>query len=229
MHHTLKHILFVILFAILGFVALQVPVARIVGSDQNFTLFDFFAPVTGLFLTSIPGALSVLLVKIVDIIYIKHQVDWVSIARLAPLPLAAWYFGSQFRGRAGVALVCMVLFILHPIGREAWQYSMYWWIPVLAVFFPQSLFFRSLGSTFTAHAVGGVVFLYAFNLPASLWLGLIPVVFVERMLFAGGIWLSFFIFNYALHILVDRLHITFLNFLIQRQYLPSINFVKKHL
>jgi len=89
--------------------------------------------------------------------------------------------------RVGLPLLCMGLFIAHPIGSQAFLYSFYWLIPIVLYAFPhQSLFLQSLGSTFVAHAVGSVIWLYTVPMTAGMWLGLIPVVIIERVLFALG-------------------------------------------
>ncbi|MCX5923226.1 MAG: hypothetical protein NTU89_01535 [Candidatus Dependentiae bacterium] len=82
---------------------------------------------------------------------------------------------------------CMVLFSYHEVGRVAWVYSLYWIIP-MALFFVRDLpWSRALSASFVAHAVGSVVWLYTASIPACVWIGLIPVVFIERLLIAGGI------------------------------------------
>jgi hypothetical protein len=60
--------------------------------------------------------------------------------------------------------------------------------------------------------VGGLMWIWAFNLPAAVWQGLIPVVISERLLFAAGISVSFIVMKHTL------------NFLIQKGVLPKINF-----
>lgn len=86
-----------------------------------------------------------------------------------------------------VPLVAMVLFIMHPIGFYAAPYTFYWLIPVGVYWLDSdSLFLRSLASTFVAHAVGSVIWLYMFNLPVQTWWSLIPVVAVERLFFASA-------------------------------------------
>lgn len=188
-------LLLIIIFSLIGFVSLQIPLSKIVGSNQNFSAFDLLAPTIGMFIQSIPGFISVLFVKLIDLLLIKKSVDMVSLLRLLPLPLAAFYFGSNSKNKSLIALSCMILFIIHPQGRLAWTYSLYWIIPIFATMYPKRLFLRSLGSTFTAHAVGSVIYLYYFNLPAKTWLNLIPVVAMERLQFAVGIYLSFIILN----------------------------------
>lgn len=84
-------------------------------------------------------------------------------------------------------LFCMALFIMHPIGLGAIEYSLFWLIPVAVYFIKtNNLFAHALASTFIAHAVGSVVWLYTFPMASEQWLSLIPVVIVERLLFAAG-------------------------------------------
>jgi len=84
-------------------------------------------------------------------------------------------------------IACMFLFIAHPIGGQAFIYSFYWLIPVVLYFIPhRSLFLTALGSTFIAHAVGSVIWCYTVPMTAAMWLGLMPIVALERILFALG-------------------------------------------
>lgn len=94
--------------------------------------------------------------------------------------------------QVALPILCIGLFVAHPIGGTAWLFSLYWLIPpVLAILRPAHVFWRSLGTTFTQHAVGGVVWLY-FVAPMSpeAWLALIPIVAVERLVFASGMSVS---------------------------------------
>lgn len=196
-----KQAVFLPLFIILGVISLQIPVSKIIGSSQSFTSFEFFGPITGKFLGPILGPLSVLVVKISEMLFTGKAWDWVTILRLLPMPLAAYYFASKSKNRAIIPGVCMLLFWANPEGRQAWYYALYWLIPVFAAFSPKNLAAKSLGSTFTAHAVGSVIFLYAFALPASVWQALMPVVALERLFFAGGIFLSAVVFEKTLKII----------------------------
>jgi hypothetical protein len=212
----------------LGFLALQIPVSKIIGAKQSFTFFDFFAPTTGMFLNCFPGAVSVLIVKMFDLVFIKKSFDLISLLRLLPLPLAAFYFGSKSKLKSLIALLSIFLFVIHPIGRSAWLYSLYWLIPVIASFFPRRLFLKSLGSTFTAHAMGSTIFLYTVGLTPQVWLSLIPVTFMERVGFSLGIYASYFIFNFTLNYLVKLLKLKSMRFLVEKQYLPSRYFLLKY-
>ncbi len=121
-----------------------------------------------------------------------------------PMLFAAFYFGAIKKSLHKkisiiIPLICMALFMVHPIGREAWVYSLYWLIPVIAKLFSKNLFFRSLGATFTAHAIGSTIWLYSIPMTSMQWLGLIPIVALERLLFAIGISVSFIAVNTVLH------------------------------
>jgi len=63
---------------------------------------------------------------------------------------------------------------------------------------------RSLGATFTAHAVGGAIWIWVFNLPAAVWISLIPVVIMERGIFALGISASYILMNNVLAYLSSK-------------------------
>lgn len=80
----------------------------------------------------------------------------------------------------------MTLFIVHPIGGQAYYYSFYWLIPMALYFVPVSIISRSLSSTFVAHAIGSVVWLYFRNLGVEVWQMLMPIVIIERMFMASG-------------------------------------------
>jgi hypothetical protein len=83
--------------------------------------------------------------------------------------------------------ICMILFSYHEVGRVAWVYSLYWIIPMALFFVSDSLWSRALSASFVAHAVGSIVWLYTASIPACVWMGLMPIVLVERLLIAGGI------------------------------------------
>lgn len=88
--------------------------------------------------------------------------------------------------RIVVPVLCIALFMLHPEGAHASLYALYWLIPV-CLYFSRSSFAQALSSTFVAHAVGSVIWIYTTNMAASAWLLLIPLVALERLTFAVGI------------------------------------------
>lgn len=87
-----------------------------------------------------------------------------------------------------IPILCIALFVIHPTGNQAWLYSMYWLIPV-ALWIAQrygyqAVFLTALSSTFIAHALGSVIWLYGAHLKPEVWLALISRVAVERLVFA---------------------------------------------
>ena len=224
-----KHkVLFLIIFIILSFIAFQVPVSRIVGSGQDFTLFEFIAPIGGMFLGPLFGAFSAFVVRGVNVFVTDQTLDFLTIMRFLPMILAAVYFGLKGRKIAIIFPVCMLLFLIHPIGRQAWLYPMLWIIPLIASYGKKRLILNSLGATFTAHAIGSTIFLYAFGLTPQVWLGLIPVVLIERGCFAIGIWASYMVINTVLDKLVEVKGIKILKPLVNENYLVSPGFFKSY-
>ena len=88
--------------------------------------------------------------------------------------------------RALLPLVCMALFVLHPVGGSAAGYALYWLIPAALALCTRNVVCDALISSFVAHAVGSVIWLYTVPMVASQWLGLIPVVPFERCAIAAG-------------------------------------------
>lgn len=218
-----EKILFTVFFIIIGFVLLQIPVNVLAGAKVKFTLFDIFAPITGAFLGSAVGVVAVVLMQTVNLIvhgFRGVQTDsflkLIATLRFLPLIFGVLYFSHKntFKGVSfkGVRLILLVpiisilLFNLHPIGRTVWFYSLFWLIPILCwPFRDRFLFIRGLGSTFCAHAVGGAVWIWAFNLPAAVWVSLIPVVVMERFIFAVGISASYILMNNILAFLSSKI------------------------
>jgi hypothetical protein len=132
------------------------------------------------------------------VIFFHQKLDLLTIIRFLPAMLAAAYFGLKQKRTAMIFLICIALFLLNPIGRSSWMYSLIWLIPFFATFGKKRLILNSLGATFTAHAVGSVIFLYSFGLTPAIWMSLIPVVFIERGVFTIGIFTSTLAFNFIL-------------------------------
>lgn len=111
-----------------------------------------------------------------------------SLAFFVPGFFGSWYWASEnIFIRCLLPLVCMALFLLHPVGGAAWGYTLFWLIPVvLYARKHSSRFTTALGSTFVVHGVGSVIWLYACPMTPAVWWGLIPVVALERLTFTLG-------------------------------------------
>ncbi len=111
--------------------------------------------------------------------------------------------------RFWLPLSCMAAFIAHPAGRDAFIYSFYWLSPVALSFTNrQNIWADALGSTFVAHAVGSVIWIYTVPTTAALWLSLLPVVAVERLVCAAGmagVCYAYLMARTPVHALIARL------------------------
>lgn len=198
-------LLLIVIFASFAVVASAIPVSALWGkSGQTFTLFEFMGVLPAAFLGPVLGIAAIVLAKFTSAFAFGSSIDAVFLLRLLPPAIAAYFFATYKSGtgfsraiQVLVPLACMALFMAHPVGAEAWVYSLYWLIPpILALAPAQNVYFRSLGATFTQHAIGGVVWIYFVNpLTPAVWLALIPVVAVERLLFASGISISYVVTN----------------------------------
>ncbi len=117
-----------------------------------------------------------------------------------PSLLASAYWATESRAiRAAIPAACIALFVLHPQGMMAAPYALYWLIPIAVAYRnTSSIFLTSLGSTFTAHAAGSVLWLYSTGMQASYWYGLLPLVPAERLALAAGMAVSHMLFTHFL-------------------------------
>jgi hypothetical protein len=219
-----RKLAFFALFTIISLAAYQMRFSIILGvpsQNLSFTFFEFIGPIGAGIFNSTLGVASVLLVEVMNLFVSGGALAPVTIVMLVPMMFAAFYFGSKSKIRAAIPLVCMGLFVLNPIGGQVWYYSLYWLIPAAAAVWGDRLFFRSLGATFTAHAIGSVAFLYMFNIPAATWITLIPIVAYERISFAIGISISYIAVNTILSGVSSRVDLRSLK--IDRRYVLSVN------
>lgn len=210
-------IIFLLLFSVLAFFLLQIPVNYLEGSRVKFTLFDLFAPVAGAFLGTVPGVIAVISASFINLavhgfpgVQQDSILKLVATLRFLPLLAGVIYFShSKKLGKFVIAIpiLSMIIFNLHPVGRSVWYYSLFWLIPVIIYFLRERfLLARALGSTFTAHAIGGAVWIWAFNMPASVWVSLIPLVILERSMFTLGISAFYILLNNVMAILAKNKH-----------------------
>jgi hypothetical protein len=192
--------IFLVLFSLVSLVLFNVKLFYIVGSESKyFTMFQFIGPIGGGLFSPFIGVLSVLLVELLANINSGIPLDALKLVQMfLPMAFAAYYFGAIKNNQKLIfvlPVLGMLLFWLNPIGREAWGYPLLWLIPIVAGYFSKNLFARSLATTFQAHIIGSVAWLYATGMPAPLWWGLIPVVLFERTIFACGISATYIAFN----------------------------------
>lgn len=211
---------FVLIFVLLGFIALQIPINVLAGSNVKFTFFDLLAPISGAFLGTPLGIISVLSMQVINLVTsgldgvnASSPLTLIATLRFLPMIFGVWFFALRLRSgpvtplhRLGqnsyillVPALSIIAFNLHPIGQAVWFYSLFWVIPFLVwPFRDRFLLAKAMGATMTSHAVGGAVWIWAFNLPATVWVALIPVVILERSIFTLGISASYILMNNVL-------------------------------
>lgn len=99
---------------------------------------------------------------------------------------------SRFFLNLLIPIICFVLFFLHPSVGYGFLYGLYWMIPV-SIYLLESFgilrinfFSTAFRSTFIAHAIGSVIWCYFVPMTPALWISLIPIVALERFVFAIG-------------------------------------------
>lgn len=201
----LKQTIFLLIFFAVIFTASKIVIFKVIGASQAFTLFEFLYPLPAAFLGGLWGAGMVLVVKILNWLISGQNLDLITFVRFFPAVLAALYFANKSKLNLIVPTSCMILFWLNPVGLAAFPYALFWLIPIIAFPFKKNLVLNSLGTTFTAHAVGSVAFLYAAPMTPEIWRNLIPIVFMERFIFAGGIVISSLIFSMVIKFIEKKL------------------------
>ena len=194
------------LLAVLGLIALQIPVAKLEGSKAAFTVFDLFAPIASGFIGTWLGVLAVAIMQVINfLVHGAKVLDAGTIVRFFPMLFGAIYFAKYRKINFIIPAFAIIAFIAHPVGRQVWYYSMFWLIPIAMSFFQnRSLIARALGTTFAAHAVGGALWVWFVGLPAPVWQSLIPIVIRERLIFAVGIAVSYIVFNNILALVARK-------------------------
>ena len=215
---TTKRMIFLLLFVAGALVAARINFSTLVGStNQTLTMFQFFGPIAGAFLGGIFGIFTVLTSQILNNFLLGKEWTLITVLRLLPMLFAVFYF-AYFHNKSKyktavmiiIPIVAIVLFNLNPAGREAWYYSLFWLIPILAVVSEKlygKLFFRSFGATFTAHAIGTIIWVYTVPMTSAQWTALVPVTAYERFAFGLGIAVSFVVVNTLLDVVCDKLTI----------------------
>ena len=166
----------------------------VVGSFwTSFSLSNGIGPLAGAFGGFLGSALFFLGNIIVALLLKKSiTLSFLAFSGIPTFFASLYWASSSVIVRALVPFSCMVLFLLHPIGLQAAPYALFWLVPLALAFQRnQSLFAVALGSTFVSHAVGSVIWLYTTQMDASYWYALLPVVPVERLLYAVGMTIGY--------------------------------------
>ncbi|MCR8487466.1 MAG: hypothetical protein NDP22_03525 [Crenarchaeota archaeon] len=208
---------FLMLFFMFGIiVSSKIKFHKIFGLDINFSLLAIFGPVVDAFLPTPATIFTILGARALQILTgITKSTSIISWLMYIPILFASCYFGrlvkrseDPFKYLIVTPAICIALFVRHPIGAQVWYFSLYWLIPIVVAVVSGTIDYRlhdipkiylySLGATFIDHCVGSVMFLYTFNIPAIYWNMAIPLVIIERALFAGGVTLLYLFLRKAI-------------------------------
>lgn len=167
-------------------------VSPIVGSYFSFfSLSDVLMPLSGNFGFGFAGLLLALRF-LVRVVFVGAPLT--ALVYHVPGMCASAYWATENKLICLVIpAACMMAFFMNPIGLQVAPYALYWLIP-MGLFFVKrkTVFLHALASTFIAHAVGSVIWLYLHPMPAEVWWSLIPIVPIERIAFAGGMTMAYY-------------------------------------
>lgn len=120
-----------------------------------------------------------------------------------PTLFAALYISQESRiTKALIPVVCILLFLAHPVGLQTAWYTLYWVLPLIVAFInTKSIFMRALASTLVSHAVGTLIWLYAGLLSAESIVAVATIAWLERLVFALALTAAYYGINYCLSLL----------------------------
>jgi hypothetical protein len=202
--NKLKRFISTTVYATLLKICSYARVSSIIGAKTMcFSLTHAIAPVWGMY-AGIRSSSMVFAIRTIMTLLWAQSYNTLLLACHIPT-LAATCYLSLMRNpsnfRRGIAalcpIACAIAFICHPTGMQAVAYTSFWIIPVITALYGQSMFMHALGSTFTAHAVGSVIWLYTMPISATSWLALMPIVCLERLTFALGITTCYYVLAYS--------------------------------
>lgn len=190
-----------VFFAIIVKVSGLFKISFILGSHFAwFSGVSIIAPLAGAF-AGISGSFATFVIR-VSLGFFLYGFSSLSFLSLGvPGLCASLYWASSSKMiRVVLPALCMVLFWLHPVGGQVFVYALYWFIPIILYFVRYKLIFlEALGSTFVAHAVGSVIWLYTVPMSPANWISLMPIVVIERMFFASGMAIVYTVLSWIFH------------------------------
>lgn len=155
-----------------------------------YTLFSIIAPALVNFVGfSVMGA-----IVIFRSLFLYSMTGTPSCSILRFLPIATmgtlWFMKhEQSRYIFLLPMICMGLFLVHPVGMLAWGYTLYWLIPIYCTLArSNNLLIRAFSTVLVTHAIGSVIFLYTHDTNTLFWWQLIPQVALERSIGALCVW-----------------------------------------
>jgi len=197
-----------ILSSILFLVLTKIKFGPILGTQMKFSLSVFFGPTLAKIFGVGYGTGTIILTHIIGLLIGSYKIKAVKdFFTFFPIIFAGFYFSRIFKGEKKlifIPLVCILLFIINPIGKTVWFYSGFWLIPIFVSLFKNKLdkifklpifqiYGYSLGTAFIDHAIGSIIYLYLLKIPSHFWIEAIPMTIIERLMIAAGIEFFYFV------------------------------------
>ncbi|QQR49441.1 hypothetical protein IPF37_01170 [bacterium] len=201
MHHLTTKKISLALFGILTFISTFIKLSPVLGS------FKFSLTSVGIMLPLIGGFANLPAASLFIVAYGLYRVLRAVGAATFGIPLffatANWNIQTaalinnsrkiniaRFFMNVVVPIICMTLFVAHPVGGQAFVYASFWLIPIclyiLQMFNFHNIFSIALGSTFIAHGIGSVMWIYMVPMTAEQWIALMPLALAERLTMAAA-------------------------------------------
>ena len=170
----------------------------LIGSKYLLSGLAIMGPMTGVSTGSFVG-LVVLFLRRLCMVVLTGRGGFTLLGYHIPLLFASAYWLTPGKSiRVFVPLACIVAFLCHPIGQQAPLYTLFWVLPLLAYFFfNTTIIGQAIGSSFVAHAVGSVLWIYSLPTTPAYWYALIPVVIVERCVCIASMVLLYTLMQYV--------------------------------
>lgn len=180
-------------------IARKVTLGGVYGSlNGYFSLAPCIAPLLGFFCTSSTVVYSFALRAIIHYLVHAHYSFY-----LPTLCGTLWLSTESRILKLSIPALCIALFVSHP--QASVLFSCYWIIPLILSFTPKRfIFLQAVGSTFTTHAVGSVLWLYTHQTDPLFWNALLGRVLFERLSYALILAISY----YGLKALIEVTHIS---------------------
>lgn len=194
----LKSFLITIFFT---FISRLGKISFILGSRAAFfSVSNFIAPMVGI-IGGINYGIGLYITQSLIKFILGGSLIYCLLYHISHLFASAYWLSSSKIIRIIAPATCIALFLIHPVGVNAWVYSIFWIIPIIiSLKGHNNIILRALGTTFTGHAIGSVLWLYTGTLTSQMWIALIPITIVERIAFASAMvgiyYCSIYIKNY---------------------------------
>ena len=143
-------------------VVLLCKINLLVGSSKLFfSATHLFMPLTGAFGGLIMTAMVIGISTLTKVVFGISCTLYFITYHISSFIASTYWAYNHWVVRVMAPVLCMILFIVHPVGLSVFPYVLYWLILIaLYIFNARTIFASSLGSTMVAHAVGSVIWLY---------------------------------------------------------------------